>query len=153
MDVWATWMHKVGKCQYPDCSHIGRVINCREPIIRTKQYNPKFKTVSVRSYHFDCWVKQAREYLESSPYVPRIGDRGSVPDEFKEERLKLQQRRASLNQRKRLLLGRYKNSGKVVSKAVEEKIAWYDEQMAECSKLIYPLGGIPEGWLVQESKE
>jgi len=94
---------------------------------------------SYRFYwHPECWLKQAYDYLEQHPFVPKRGRaRLALSEDKRMQRLKLLRDRARLVYKLREI-HLYGNNGKVVEQILDRLI--------RIAEKIEPLGGIPKSW-------
>lgn len=144
MDVWAAWAVRPVKCLW--CPHS---IKHGEMMLITKSSkmstNPNFtgRMFTQRGhYHLECYLAQAKDYLENHPMIPsnphgRPHIKG-LDEEQRKQRHKLLLRGSFLQQQKRRLTTPY-------------PARWEHEQrinikIAEVALDLIPLGGVPDGW-------
>lgn len=149
MDIWFRWANKRATCA-----------DCKLPILQGEEEvvvriwnkgNPDKRTFNqIFLKHVDCFILAGRDYLKRNPYQPSLGKkRGpktTLTDEQRTERLKILQRHACLEKRKR----------EAIENGLFDRASRYSDQLSELLIQIAPLGGIPQNWvedIIQENSE
>ena len=137
--VSMTWCQRIAQCEYcPD------TIDAGMPMVRVFFWNrgtEEHKGFNTKKYyHPNCWVAQGLDYLNENPYVPYLRKpKMELTPEQSARRYVLLKRKASIDQRKKLLTCEYPD------KVLEE--AKLDIHITDIMLEIALIGGIPPKWL------
>jgi len=73
-------IRQCGGDQQYDTPGCGGVITAGSPIVRGFWWHNKMR--HYKSWHFDCWVRGAKEWFKANPHIPKVrGTKGRKPME------------------------------------------------------------------------
>lgn len=135
--VWARWAKREGMCmECPEPIHKG------EQIIMSSGKSKKGSRFRI-SWHLDCWVKQARRYLDENPYTVKPGHPGKGRPKFDLTHGQRLRRRALITQFSRL--GNKKREA--INLGLMAKLESLQQEGRAIMAQMEELGGVPKFWL------
>lgn len=134
LDVWVTHAKRDANCGF--CPE-KVVMGSPELVTRSRRRMGGRTFTRVKMYHPECWMAQGMQYLDTHPYVPKLGrPRLNLSLEDRAARKKLLMQHGQYLYRYR----KYMEEGRVVP-AVEQYL-----KAVQLREEIEPLGGVPRSW-------